>query len=210
LLRELDQAVKSEGQSLVTVAKDNQLFIDRKSDFHIERLNLKQLTHLLVVVTDLLDTFRRKVPSRYGVKTLAEGNELLDLTLDENNTANFLHLLLCLKDQLLRQFVSKLVQLVREHIAECQRDQTRHCEDWFFEFPDARHPLSTTWPWSIRPALAVLWGVCWMFYDRRETYNDDWWNNQYLLNNIRLTDEELAMLQGPYQAQQHHFYPSGE
>ncbi|KAK7516436.1 uncharacterized protein IWZ02DRAFT_292483 [Phyllosticta citriasiana] len=25
-------------------------------------------------------------------------------------------------------------------------------------------PMSTTWPWTIRPALAVLWGVCWMFY----------------------------------------------
>jgi hypothetical protein len=34
---------------------------------------------------------------------------------------------------------------------------------FFFEFPSGiRHPC-TTMPWTIWPALAVLWGVCWMF-----------------------------------------------
>lgn len=36
---------------------------------------------------------------------------------------------------------------------------------WFSEWPNSRRPLSTTWPWNIRPSLVVLWGVCWMFYD---------------------------------------------
>jgi hypothetical protein len=36
---------------------------------------------------------------------------------------------------------------------------------WFFEWPDGRPPLSTTWPWAdVRPALVVLWGVCWKFF----------------------------------------------
>lgn len=35
----------------------------------------------------------------------------------------------------------------------------------FSEWPNSRRPLSTTWPWNIRPSLVVLWGVCWMFYD---------------------------------------------
>lgn len=34
----------------------------------------------------------------------------------------------------------------------------------FAVFPGSVRPLSTTWPWTIRPALAVLWGVCWQFY----------------------------------------------
>lgn len=34
---------------------------------------------------------------------------------------------------------------------------------WFSVFPGSVRPLSTTWPWTIRPALAVLWGVCWQF-----------------------------------------------
>jgi hypothetical protein len=35
----------------------------------------------------------------------------------------------------------------------------------FSEFPNKRRPLCTTMPWNIRPALLVLWGVCWMFFD---------------------------------------------
>jgi len=39
---------------------------------------------------------------------------------------------------------------------------------WFSEFPlGIRHPC-TTMPWTIWPALAVLWGVCWMFYTPSE------------------------------------------
>ena len=157
--------MKSNAHSLSTVAASDRLFVKRKTEFHIERLSLKELTQLLVIVKDLLNTLRTSPTSRSGVKTLSEGNELLDLTLDENNTANLEHLLLCLKDQLLRLLVAKLVELVHKHVVECQRDQNKHVEDWLFEFPDSRHPLSTTWPWSIRPSLAVIWGVCWMFYD---------------------------------------------
>ena len=37
-------------------------------------------------------------------------------------------------------------------------------EEWFAEWPNSHRPLSTTWPWNIKPSLLVLWGVCWMFY----------------------------------------------
>lgn len=36
---------------------------------------------------------------------------------------------------------------------------------FFFEFPNNLRHLCTTMPWSIWPALVVLWGVCWMFYE---------------------------------------------
>jgi hypothetical protein len=175
-LNELNRSVTAETSTLVAVAKDHELFLKRKSDFHIERLSVKELTQLLTVVIDLLGTLRRTVSSGSSVKTLAEGNELLDLTCDENITANFEHLLLCLKDQLIRLLVGKFFGLVQKHLVECQRDQHLHCEEWFFEFPDSRHPLSTTWPWSIRPSLAVIWGVCWMFYEN-EPNNDQLWED---------------------------------
>ena len=120
------------------------------------------------MVGDLLRTLKRLSPSPGCAKTFGEGSELLDCHLDETYLANLDHLLLCLKDQLLRLLVAKLVELVHRHVIECQRDQSKRSEDWFFEFPDARHPLSTTWPWSIRPSLAVLWGVCWMFYNHND------------------------------------------
>ncbi|KAL9114708.1 MAG: hypothetical protein Q9227_001386, partial [Pyrenula ochraceoflavens] len=33
------------------------------------------------------------------------------------------------------------------------------------EFPNRFRPPCTTMPWTIWPALVVLWGVCWMFYN---------------------------------------------
>jgi hypothetical protein len=33
----------------------------------------------------------------------------------------------------------------------------------FSEFPDRIRPPCTTMPWTIWPALVVLWGVCWMY-----------------------------------------------
>ncbi len=44
------------------------------------------------------------------------------------------------------------------------------------EFPNRLRPPCTTMPWTIWPALVVLWGVCWMFYDNcdqiRNWYDD--------------------------------------
>lgn len=34
----------------------------------------------------------------------------------------------------------------------------------FSAFPNRCRPPCTTMPWTIWPALMVLWGVCWMFY----------------------------------------------
>ena len=116
---------------------------------------------------DLLRTLRKSPPSRIA-KTECEGTAF-----DVNYLANLEHLLLCLKDRVLRLLVARLIELAHKHLAESQQTQRKQCRDWFFEFPDARHPRSTTWPWSIRPSLAVIWGVCWMFYD---SYNTHRWS----------------------------------
>ena len=163
LLKALDKAVKSETHSLRTVAKNHELFVARKDDFHVQHDSWKELLPQLVRVTNLLDTLRRVPSSRSGVKTFAESDEGIDLSFDENILANLEHLLLCLKEQLIRLLIAELRELVQTHVIECQRDQKQHTKELILEFPDGRHPLSTTWPWSIRPSLAVIWGVCWMF-----------------------------------------------
>ncbi|KAK5135834.1 hypothetical protein LTR08_004482 [Meristemomyces frigidus] len=163
LLHILNISVACDDQTLASVAKNDGLFLNRKADFHIKRLSLKELTQLLLTTKDLLETLQRASPVS-GAHTLCEGNEILDVGLDELYAANLEHLLYCLQDQLLRALVLHCVVLVHLHVLECQTDQQKHCEEWFFEWPDTRHPLSTTWPWSIRPSLAVIWGVCWMFY----------------------------------------------
>jgi ankyrin repeat protein len=45
--------------------------------------------------------------------------------------------------------------------------------DRLSEFPNRLRPPCTTMPWNARPALVVLWGVCWMFYSRQTTPQPD-------------------------------------
>jgi hypothetical protein len=45
--------------------------------------------------------------------------------------------------------------------------------DHLSEFPNRLCPPWTTMPWNVRPALVVLWGVCWMFYSRPTTPRPD-------------------------------------
>ncbi|KAF2137455.1 uncharacterized protein K452DRAFT_100956 [Aplosporella prunicola CBS 121167] len=48
----------------------------------------------------------------------------------------------------------------------------------FSEFAGGQRPVSTTWPWAnVRPSLAVLWGVCWMFYEQQAKMRASWLGN---------------------------------
>ncbi|KAG8626744.1 hypothetical protein KVT40_005689 [Elsinoe batatas] len=80
-------------------------------------------------------------------------------------------------------------RILLKHIQDCQQDESIREEDWYSIFPDARHPLSTTWPWSIKPSLAVIWGVCWMFYptwqsNEHSDYQADDPNQQQIPDNL--------------------------
>lgn len=56
--------------------------------------------------------------------------------------------------------VVELIQTVRVHITLILDTGS----SGFSEFPNTMRPPCTTMPWTIWPALMVLWGVCWMFY----------------------------------------------
>jgi hypothetical protein len=89
------------------------------------------------------------------------------IQINEKAWANLEHLLLRVRHCLVRTFVLKAWDEVREspEWRYHQRRQLRLGGDkWCAEFSNNQRPVSTTWPWSIRPSLAVLWGVCWMFY----------------------------------------------
>ncbi|KAK3069194.1 hypothetical protein LTR53_012655 [Teratosphaeriaceae sp. CCFEE 6253] len=164
LLQKLDQAVNVNNHALVCIAKDNYLFVGRRANFRLEKLSLKELFELAVTAKALLESLRQADPSCGGGRIFIEGEKLFDTRLDDTSTANLEHLLLCLQYQLRCLLVAKCIDIVRQHLSDCQKDRRRHSEAWFFEFPNARHPESTTWPWSLKPSLAVIWGVCWMFY----------------------------------------------
>lgn len=93
---------------------------------------------------------------------LAQGLDA-GLVLDENFIANYEHLLLRLQTDL----VDALSRRALEELLHGSHDKKqRKLLGWFTEFAAKPQALSTSFPWTIKPSLAVLWGVCWMYYDR--------------------------------------------
>jgi len=87
--------------------------------------------------------------------------------LDDRTVANLNYLLLRLRKILQDLTVQQVWDCFRRLLLEYQSGRWHQYkyggDKWCSEFSGVQRPLSTTWPWSIRPCLAVLWGVCWMF-----------------------------------------------
>ncbi|WPH02546.1 Hypothetical protein R9X50_00541100 [Acrodontium crateriforme] len=163
LLHQIDRSINHK-TSLGIVAANNKLFLRCLDGFDLKPLSLNELASLVIIVKDLLQILKEKTVQNSKIKTIVEGNEVIDSTLDETYLANLEHMLLCFQDQILRLLVARLIGLAQKHLIDCQKNQGKESDDWFSVFPDCRHPLSTTWPWSIKSSLAVIWGVCWMFF----------------------------------------------
>lgn len=85
---------------------------------------------------------------------IAQGAEV-GLSIDKTFIANCEHLLLTLQSQLAQALTRKAIEsLILNDVDKTKRKLL----SWFSVFPDGQRPLSTTWPWSIKPSLAVLWG----------------------------------------------------
>lgn len=186
-------------QSLTRLASNDKLFLSRDADFTIKSLSSRELQRAIINIRDLLDQLRRFSPPDFSVLARHYKHKT-EVTFDPTYLANLEHLLLCLQAQLLQQLVLRCIGLVREHIIECQKNHERSCEDWFFEYPDARHPLSTTWPWAIKLSLAVLWGVCWMFFGPLYWDNEDYLTDRE--GEIRVSRQEIERLFSNPQSQQ--------
>jgi hypothetical protein len=187
-LKNIERAAGLKARTLTTLATNNQHFLSRRNDFSVKRLNIKELQQLIVDVKDLFDCCTVPFDSSVCTHPFSHASKQL---IDPTYIANLHHLLLCLLSQLLCQLVHICIELVRDHIAECQKLRRRWREEWFFEYPDGRPPLSTTWPWAIKPSLAVLWGVCWMFIEQIIWDNE---GNLYLLNSqgtVQISRREL-------------------
>ncbi|MCJ1281451.1 hypothetical protein MMC26_000770, partial [Xylographa opegraphella] len=113
-----------------------------------------------------------------------------------NFVANLEHLLLCLQQAALKALMSHSLGLLEAEILYYQdrkeywRPRKRRDDDWFSEWPSGRRPLSTTWPWNIKPSLVVLWGVCWMFY-----YTTSYWTSMPATASHSLTASQQPLEQ---------------
>ncbi|KAI4273398.1 MAG: hypothetical protein LQ337_004658 [Flavoplaca oasis] len=153
-----------------SVATCDHLFLAYNARAVTRFKNVDDLRHIYDLTTMLL----ARLPSSAGDRSrsgllpkplFAPGSPSLN---QEKFIANLDHILRCLRQAALEALIHHGMKALEEDLKQwhqswlCGRQLDR---GWFSEWPGGRRPLSTTWPWNIRPSLVVLWGVCWMFYD---------------------------------------------
>jgi hypothetical protein len=154
---------------LTRVAADDKLLLSHSQDNLIDSLaqdaTVEQAAYMFDSSTYLigkleaiqLDTARSWEEADAGCRRLKQ----------EAYIANLLHLLRRLQHILFQVLVHRSITRLDEFARHWQtywQQKKKLGQDWFTEWPSGERPLSTTWPWNIRPSLVVLWGVCWMFY----------------------------------------------
>jgi hypothetical protein len=154
--------------ALSTVAGSNKLFLKHGNAPIFEGYSLKQTIQLLVTVHEAISTVAA-YRMQYGDDWLVAQGLDFGLDIDEIFVANYEHLLLRLQAELAQALTRKALE---ELLRGGHDKRQRKLLSWFSEFAEKPHPLSTSFPWTIKPSLAVLWGVCWMFYDRESNQPD--------------------------------------
>jgi hypothetical protein len=155
ILRTLDShgAISCGNRQLSAVCSDDTLFL-RTGRFSFGAYPLNDRIHSLLLVREALNILRAARAEKDDSFLFAQGIEI-GLVIDELFIANYEHLLLRLQSQLVESLTRKAIEaLIQNDLNKTQRKLLA----WFSEFAHSRRPLSTTWPWSIKPSLAVLWG----------------------------------------------------
>lgn len=169
--------VKSQRALTGIVATRAELFLQYDAQHVLARKGIKELGRVWELAILLISRLRQMSDTNPDAKssTAEETTHLIGL-MCPSIRANLEHMLLCLQQAALEALVCCTMKWLETDIVRWYQywKQRRHSsEEWFTEWPSGRRPLSTTWPWNIKPALVVLWGVCWMFYCD-STRNDIW------------------------------------
>ena len=222
LLDDLDLHAQPGDLDLRTVAAQDCLFI--KHDSHLTTLprSLDKLYDILGLAAALLDRLQNRSGSSIQRKRNdADDDVACDDFKCDKYVANLEHLLRCLKQNALDAIIRHYLNIVEAHILHWHhywQYQKRIDEGWFAEWPNSQRPLSTTWPWNVKPSLLVLWGVCWMFYgssaynnsnsrptrNRRgtEPLGEDFWTRHSGQPQPQLTQQPNATYNYPSQLRQ--------
>ena len=154
--------------SVRVAAAHDERFLDYDAQRIIRAKSLTGLYDILDLTTALLNRLQSRVTSPVNPKEDPVKPKLASADLKcERSRANLEHLLLCLQQAAISSLVYDVLKLVAtdlqqwyERLHQNQQSKDGRFADW----PDGQRPLSTTMPWTIKPSLVVLWGVCWMFY----------------------------------------------
>ncbi|CAA9959741.1 hypothetical protein PTMSG1_03149 [Pyrenophora teres f. maculata] len=161
VLRWFDSKRRATRTAFSTLAANDKLFIKHSNARIAEACTLNETIQLLVDAHDAINVLS-ECRLRHGDEwLLAQGLEA-GLVLDDKFVANYEHLLLRLQTELIEALARKVLE---ELLRGGHDKKQRKLLSWFTEFAAKPQALSTCFPWTIKPSLAVLWGVCWMFYD---------------------------------------------
>ncbi|KAH7384105.1 hypothetical protein DE146DRAFT_759903 [Phaeosphaeria sp. MPI-PUGE-AT-0046c] len=162
MLSSIDRVSRA-GCALSIAAGDDRKFLKHINAPILEGCSWNQTIQLLVTVREALAIFST-CRLQHSVDWLVAQGLAFGLDIDDTFVANYEHLLLRLQADLIEALARKAVEeLLRGGHDKRQR---KLLSLLFSEFGEKPRPLSTSFPWTIKPSLAVLWGVCWMFYDR--------------------------------------------
>ena len=166
LLDELDSLARPKRASTIQTATRAELFLQYNARQTLASKSITAIERVLDLTTTLLPRLHSISIRASEIGTAAyKAAEFVYLQRCEG-LANLEHMLLCLQQASLDALISNTVKSLEEdviHWYDYWKQRKHTCEAWFTEWSGQR-PLSTTWPWNIRPTLVVLWGVCWMFY----------------------------------------------
>ncbi|KAL8776722.1 MAG: hypothetical protein Q9213_008160 [Squamulea squamosa] len=169
LLEKLDAQTADVEPTTSSIATCDHLFLAYNARAVTRFKGIDELRHMYDLTTLLLARFSSLSGRRTKPGLLAKHPDSTLPGLDQEKfIANLEHILRCLRQASLEALIHHGMETLEEDIRQWHEHwlhdrQLDH--GWFSEWPNGRRPLSTTWPWNIRPSLVVLWGVCWMFYD---------------------------------------------
>ncbi|KAE8846344.1 hypothetical protein HRS9139_00911 [Pyrenophora teres f. teres] len=161
VLRWFDSKRRATRTAFSTLAANDKLFIKHSNARIAEACTLNETIQLLVDAHDAINVLS-ECRLRHGDEWLLAQGLAAGLVLDDKFVANYEHLLLRLQTELMEALARKVLE---ELLRGGHDKKQRKLLSWFTEFAAKPQALSTCFPWTIKPSLAVLWGVCWMFYN---------------------------------------------
>ena len=181
-LNSIDTKVSVCGNPLSAVAGDDKLLVNQKTEFSFETCSLEEVARLLVVVHDAINVLQC-CRAQFDIEWLIARGHDAGISFDEAFLANYEHLLMRLQSQLVAALSRKALELLL--LGDYDKKQHRLLS-WFTEFSDKPRPLSTSL--DIKPSLAVLWGVCWMFYKHNGQANNSRVRREAVLQSVNLAE----------------------
>lgn len=157
MLSSVSSQPSTAGEALTTIASDNKLFLKHGSSPILQRCSLDEINWLLLSTFVALQTLA-DIQVQYSDKWLAARGQDSGLNIDETFVANYEHLLLRLQAELENALRRKGLDELLRPTGRYDKTQ-RQLLTCFNEWADKPRPLSMSFPWTIKPSLAVLWGV---------------------------------------------------